>query len=99
MNQENSVNVKLWVAGGFVLGVLMAIMDWLFFYTLPDSPRVHSMQGFLIIVGMPAQLLTVLCVQGSNIYALTVVSYLMDIVQWTALGLIIGYWRHRKAEK
>ena len=99
MKQDNSVNLKLWVAGGFGFGVLIALMNWLLFYTLPDSPIVHAVQGVLIVVGMPAQLLTILCVQDGNIYAFTVVSYLMEIIQWTALGLIIGYWRYRKAEK
>ena len=99
MNQENSVNVKLWVAGGFGVGVLMAIMNWIFFDTLPDGPIVHATQGFLMIAGMPAQLLAVLCVQDRNIYALAVLSYVMVIFQWTVLGIIIGYWRYRKAEK
>ena len=99
MKQDASVNVKLWVTGGFAFGALIAIMNWLFFYTLPESPMVHAVQGFLIVVGMPAQLLTLLCVQDGNIYAFTVVSYLMEILQWTVLGLIIGYWRYRKETK
>lgn len=85
-------------AKGFGFGVLMTILNWTVFYTLPDGDVAHALQTVLVFASKPAILLTDFITQDGNIIVCFVMSILMVILQWTTLGFIIGLWGYRKAK-
>ena len=99
MTQADSKTIKVWMAWGFAFGSLMAILNWLCFYRLPECPATYAIQTILIIVDYPAQLATLLIVLNRNIYVLSAMIYAMVILQWTACGFLIGYFRILKRNK
>ena len=86
-------------AKGFGFGILMTILNWIVFYTLPDGDVAHALQTVLLYASKPAFLLTDFITQDGNIIVYFVLSILMGILQWTTLGFIIGYWQYRKTDK
>ena len=86
-------------AKGLGFGILMTILNWIVFYALPDGDVAHALQAVLVFASKPATLVTDFITQDGNIIVYFVLSILMVILQWTTLGIIIGYWQCRRMNR
>ena len=99
MPQKHSKYIKEWTLQGFAVGVAASILHILFFYVFPDGDAIHAMQSILVIASKPAELVMRYCLPWLDLYGLAVAGPLLVILQWTALGFIIGYWQYRNSIK
>ena len=84
-------------ANGFGFGVLMTTLNYLFSYILPDCEAIRAMDKVLVIASIPAELIIRYCLPP-HIYVGVVAYILLVIIQWAALGFIIGCWKHWKTK-
>ena len=83
---------SLW---GFGFGVVNNIAYYCFFDIAPEGMLVHQVQVVLLTINYPASHFALLCLPDGNIYVFIAASIVMVLLQWTLIGLAIGYWRYR----